>query len=179
MKWLFNQIFKFFVFFGTIYLLYWFWTNTVKVIPQTEVIEAKIKEASPLKDKKANQLSIIPLKIKDKTLLVEVVKSSKERAKGLMYRSFLKKDTGMFFIFEKVAIYDFWMANVNFPLDIVWIDEHFNIVDIKTVQACKEKNIKNCPKYKPKEEAKYVLEVNAKNFPGEIGDSINISLEFQ
>ena len=69
------------------------------------------------------------------------------------------------------------MPNVTFPLDIVWINENFKVVDIKTVPPCTEKNIQRCPSYKPDGKAKYVLEVNANIFPGVIGDKVKIDLQ--
>ena len=65
------------------------------------------------------------------TLHVEVAETFYERARGLMYRTYLAPDSGMLFVFERPQILSFWMLNTLIPLDIVFLDSNFVIVDIK------------------------------------------------
>lgn len=103
---------------------------------------------------------------------VDIADSDSEREQGLMLRDGLDEDQGMLFIFEKEDIYCFWMKNMNFPLDIIWINKGNKIVDIKKNVPCSQDNLEVLI---PNESAIYVLEVNAgfadKN-KIEIGDRI-------
>lgn len=88
---------------------------------------------------------------------VELAQTPDERAQGLSGRKNLAKDTGLLFIFEKPGHYPFWMKDMNFPIDIIWISRNREIVFI-------EKNA--TPKSYPKNfggevESSYVLEVIA------------------
>jgi uncharacterized membrane protein (UPF0127 family) len=37
----------------------------------------------------------------------------------------------MLFVFEREDIYSFWMRNMKFPIDIVWLDKNKRVVYIK------------------------------------------------
>lgn len=104
----------------------------------------------------------------------EIAETLVKRQQGLMFRKNLPENKGMFFIFETANIYSFWMKNTYIPLDIIWIDENFNIVHIENANPCTEET---CELYKPNKPAKYVLEVNY-NFTKDnninIGDKIDI-----
>jgi|TARA_B100001964_G_scaffold5757_1_gene6185 hypothetical protein len=88
---------------------------------------------------------------------VEIVDDAEERARGLMFREFLDDKSGMWFVFDDEDFHNFWMKNTLIPLDIVFISESFEIVDIIYAEPCK---IDPCENYNPKKAAKYVLEVN-------------------
>ena len=54
------------------------------------------------------------------------------RTVGLMYQSHLSKRNGMIFIYDYPKQYvGIWMKNTIIPLDVIFIDEYNNIVDIK------------------------------------------------
>ncbi len=55
---------------------------------------------------------------------VEVAETLKKRSLGLGKRTYLKKGWGMLFVFEKRKPHRFWMKNMQFPLDIIWLDNH-------------------------------------------------------
>ena len=99
---------------------------------------------------------------------VEIADDNDERSKGLMFREKLDESSGMFFIFENEENRTFWMKNTLIPLDIIFIDENFEIVDVKYALPCKADS---CALYKSAKPSKYVLEVNA-NFSA--GNGINI-----
>lgn len=105
-----------------------------------------------------SQKDIATVCIKDTCIQAEVVSAFAEREKGLMFRESLAKDKGMLFIFEEEGLYGFWMKNMRFPLDIIWLDLNKKIVEIKeNVLPCSE----SCEVLSPKNKARYVLEVNA------------------
>ncbi len=92
-----------------------------------------------------------------KCVNVEIADDFSERQTGLMFVSSLNEDEGMFFIFEKKDEHSFWMKNTLIPLDIIWIDREFEVVDIQSVFPCSEEP---CEIFTPNKDAKYVLEVN-------------------
>ncbi|HEU4429193.1 MAG TPA: DUF192 domain-containing protein, partial [Myxococcota bacterium] len=51
----------------------------------------------------------------------DVVDTPALRARGLSGRAALAPDEGMLFLFETPAIQSFWMKDMRFPIDIVWI----------------------------------------------------------
>jgi uncharacterized protein len=88
---------------------------------------------------------------------IEVVSGLKERVKGLGGRVSLGKDSGMLFIFPESDFYGIWMKDMNFSIDIIWIDENLHVVDIKenaTPESFPEV-------FKPESMSLYVLEINA------------------
>lgn len=107
--------------------------------------------------KESSDRPLFSLLIKDKSLRVELAKSEEEKIRGLSGRETLEEDKGMFFIFDKPGFYSFWMKDMLFPIDIIWIDENYRIVDI-TENALPESFPAT---FQPKTPAKFVLEVNA------------------
>ena len=102
--------------------------------------------------------STVPLTLPDgKTLQVEVARTEKTRALGLMFRTALPEDRGMLFIFEQPGLHRFWMKNTLIPLDMVWMDERKRIIHIEyQVPPCK---LDPCAVYGPSADSLYVLEV--------------------
>ena len=90
---------------------------------------------------------------------VEVADTSQKRNLGLGKRSGLKKDWGMLFVFEKRKIHRFWMKDMQFALDIIWLD-NYRIVHIlrnvqPTIQGEKPAILA------PPDPANFVLEIEA------------------
>ncbi len=90
---------------------------------------------------------------------VDIVDTGALRQRGLMFREGLAPMTGMFFVFEQEDIYPFWMKNMKFPIDIIWINADKRVVYIvNKAPACVAGS---CPIYTPSAKAKHVLEVPA------------------
>ena len=87
----------------------------------------------------------------------EIADDEEERAIGLMYREILDENKGMLFVFDGEKEQTFWMKNTLIPLDIIFVDKNFKIIDLKYAVPCKEEP---CALYKSSKPAKYVLEVN-------------------
>lgn len=90
---------------------------------------------------------------------VELATTTAAREKGLSGRVSLAPDKGMLFVFEKAAIYRFWMPDMHFPLDMIWIDQG-RVVDI-SADVPITFDPRNPRFYSPRKPARYVLEVNA------------------
>lgn len=56
-----------------------------------------------------------------KAIQVEVVSTAENQAKGLSGRKSLDENSGMLFDFGDYQARTFWMKDMNFPLDIIWI----------------------------------------------------------
>ncbi len=95
--------------------------------------------------------------LNNEKILVSIANTDYLRTLGLSGTKNLTKNTGKLFIFEYPDKYSFWMKDMNYPLDIIWINEMGIIVDISS-------NIKpdTYPEtFSPSEPVKYVLEINA------------------
>ena len=101
--------------------------------------------------------------IDDIKLTVQLADTDHKRADGLMFQEELPYDEGMLFIFDNSKKRTFWMSNMLFSLDILWIDLQGNIVHIeKNVPPCNIPETDKCPRYDGGgKDAKYVLEVTA------------------
>ena len=62
---------------------------------------------------------------------VDVVSTPAEQEQGLSGRKSLEKNTGMFFVFSKPESIGFWMKDMNFSIDMVWLDSSGKVVTIK------------------------------------------------
>ena len=71
------------------------------------------------------------VKIGGQTIEVDVADTPAEQAQGLSGREGLAEDEGMLFIFDKPGIHGFWMKDMKFTIDIIWLDEDMRIVYIK------------------------------------------------
>lgn len=91
---------------------------------------------------------------------VELARTSAEVQKGLSGRLSLDQDKGMLFLFDKADIYSFWMPDMHFPLDIVWISSGKKVIGI-SADVSNDFDPANPKFYRPSSPAQYVLEVNA------------------
>ncbi len=107
-------------------------------------------------DKNSNQI-LIDNSQKLIKINIEIADDRDEITKGLMFREKLDENSGMLFIFQNEDYHTFWMKNTLIPLDIIFIDKNFKIVDIKQAVPCEDQ----CSTYRSAKPVKYVLEVNA------------------
>jgi uncharacterized membrane protein (UPF0127 family) len=96
--------------------------------------------------------------LKDLPLLVELAQNTKQWEKGLSGRTDLGELDGMIFIFPHYHIPIFWMKDMHFPIDMIWISNG-QVVDI-THSAPVEASDK-LPTYSPKVPVNMVLETRA------------------
>lgn len=90
-------------------------------------------------------------------LTVDIADEPYEQTLGLSGREYMAKNEGIIFIFPESIMPAFWMKEMNFALDIIWIDAKNTIIGI-------EKNVSpdTFPEtFAPPSPVKYVLEVNA------------------
>ncbi|MBI5358266.1 DUF192 domain-containing protein [Candidatus Amesbacteria bacterium] len=65
--------------------------------------------------------SLSKLKVGKKVIEIEIAQNDFEREQGLSGRDGLPTNTGMYFIFEKADRHAFWMKDMKFDLDFIWI----------------------------------------------------------
>lgn len=106
------------------------------------------------------------LKINGQEIMVEIARTPDALRKGLSGRESLTGGMGMLFVYDDSGVYGFWMKDMNFALDIVWIDEDFRVIGIE-----REVQPETFPEtFYPPKPVKYVLELNA-------GESKNMGIE--
>ena len=94
-----------------------------------------------------------------KEISVEVADTVEKRSLGLGKRPGLKNGWGMLFVFEKRKQHGFWMKDMQFPLDIIWLDNHRIVYILRNVQPAKSGVIP--PVMTPPVAGNFVLEIDA------------------
>lgn len=115
------------------------------------------------------------IKIGDKTIAVELAKTSEQQQHGLMYRTKLADNEGMLFIFADEDFRAFWMKNTRIDLSIGYFDKARvlkEIIDMKATSIMET----NPPTYPSRVRSQYALEMTkgwfAKN-KIKVGDKFN------
>ena len=98
-----------------------------------------------------------------------IAKSEEQKSKGLQHFKSLPKDEGMLFVINESNPVEtfFHMHNVPFPLDMIFMDDEFKVIDVKRGNPEDDK-IEGI--------ASYVLEVNADSGI-KVGDEADIEDE--
>ena len=114
------------------------------------------------------------------TFEVEVAATPAERTQGLSGRGSLPPRNGMLFTYSSGAPTSIWMKGMLFPLDIIWIGNGCEVVDItlNTPVPPSGSDDSKLPRYRSAVQAANVLEINA----GEVqllgitvGDTVSFS----
>ena len=117
------------------------------------------------------------IEVKGIKIKVELADTAEKRKTGLSGRKNLTEGTGMLFSFEgRELTPGFWMKDMLFPLDIIWIKGE-EIVKIDQNVPIPKKDEASPKLYYPPISVNYVLEVNAgfsKKNNLKIGDLIKI-----
>ncbi len=92
------------------------------------------------------------------TIRAEVAETAEARAQGLSNRASLPEQAGMLFLFDRPGIYGFWMKDMKFSIDIIWINDR-TIVDISPNVLPVPDGTP--PTYRPRGPANRALEVKA------------------
>jgi len=104
-----------------------------------------------------NQVSFIRGEIGNVPVRLEVANNPLSRSKGLSNRAELRNGEGMIFVFLEDDTHGFWMKDMKFPIDIIWINSNNIIIGA-------EENISpnTYPaSFYPPSPVKYVIEVPA------------------
>ncbi len=143
--------------------------------------EGSLQESFPIQqmqnDSETTELESTVI-INDVEIPVEISDNDKKRAKGLSGKESLEEGTGMLFVFEEKIQPVFWMKDMNFPIDIIWIEDDTIVKINKDVPAPAEgTRDDDLARYGAGQLVNYVLEVNA-GFSDEIGIEVGDKVEF-
>jgi uncharacterized membrane protein (UPF0127 family) len=100
------------------------------------------------------------LKVGATTLTVEIAETASQMEKGLGDRVSLPVGRGMIFLYPQEVTPRFWMKDMHFDIDIVWIRDN-RVVDISAGVRAPVDESSELPFYVPKEPVTMVLEVPA------------------
>lgn len=107
---------------------------------------------------------------------VDVADTRTEQAQGLSGREKLEIDEGMLFVYADKKILDFWMKDMLFPIDLLWIEDN-------TIVAWQENmpiplagaSLAELPTYSSPKAVNHVLELPAgtiKRLALSVGDQV-------
>lgn len=64
------------------------------------------------------------------SIAVSIAETMAEREQGLSGTDTLPEGAGKLFIFDDSALYGFWMKDMRYGIDIIWLDDSMTIVGI-------------------------------------------------
>jgi uncharacterized protein len=93
-------------------------------------------------------------------VLFAIASTDEQRIKGLSGLDKLNENEGMLFMFDEPSKQGFWMNEMNFPIDIIWLDSTGKVVHIeKNLEPCRI--FMTCPVYEPQSDSLYVIELRS------------------
>lgn len=128
------------------FLVYVVFIGGLFSVPAAKIIAEKIQE-----------MEVERGVIGETSVTIEIADNDLERMHGLSGVVSMPKNHGVFFIFDESDYHGIWMKEMNFSIDIIWLNEFSEVVHI-------EKNIspETFPNvFRPSKPATYVLEFNS------------------
>ena len=108
------------------------------------------------------QKGFVDVGIKTLNVNAKVASKPSDRKGGLSNLNSLPLGEGILFVFENKSTYSFWMKDMKFAIDIIWLDENKRVVDLAVnVPPEPGRDEDELTMYRPRLEALYVLEINA------------------
>ncbi|MBM3257286.1 MAG: DUF192 domain-containing protein [Candidatus Liptonbacteria bacterium] len=118
------------------------------------------------------------LRVGNRTYIVEIADTIPLRTQGLSGRDKLEEGHGMLFVFGSLGEHPFWMKDMKFPLDFVWINGDRVVGTTERVPApAPSSSILSLPNYHPPEPIDKMLEINAGEVAKwgiQVGDKVEI-----
>ncbi len=115
------------------------------------------------------------LQVGSHTITAVIARSLEEQKQGLSGQPHMAADVGMLFVYDTPRVQNFWMVDMRFPLDIIWINQGKIIGVAEQVPPPQENEpIARVSSGQP---ADMVLEVNGGFFAAhqlQIGDAVTI-----
>ena len=91
-------------------VLAWLFLNPIIAVPNGTIVR---------QDLTTHPISAV--QIAGQTIKVEIADTDAKRELGLSGHAPLSDTQGMLFVFDTPGIYSFWMKDMLFPLDIIWL----------------------------------------------------------
>lgn len=114
----------------------------------------------------------------DKTFSLTVAKTDQEKQIGLSKKTSLRETEGMVFLFDKPDYYAFWMKDMKFSIDIVFLQDKKIVTIVENVSPL-NKNNGSLEIINPDQPADTVVELpsgSSKKYNLRIGDTLTIKL---
>jgi uncharacterized protein len=93
-------------------------------------------------------------------ILADLAITDEDQIKGLSIRDQMNENEGMLFVYGEPSRQSFWMKDMKFPIDIIWLNETGSVVHVEeNLRPCVPSL--ECPSFSPNENAQYVLETVA------------------
>ncbi|MEK7535014.1 MAG: DUF192 domain-containing protein [Patescibacteria group bacterium] len=147
--------------------------NRIKTSPNTTLSA----ETVPPTELGINDHATSVVRIGNKTFNVELALTLDQQSLGLGGRDSLAKNSGMLFVFKPASIANFWMKDMRFNLDLVWVSDGKIIEITRNAPAPKTgTKTEDLPTFSPNVPVDYVLEINSGSADGiKIGDRVEIA----
>jgi len=126
---------------------------------------------SLVEDERGSRASTVV--IAERTVFVEVADTPEKRNVGLSRHEELAPDEGMLFVFPEDGMYAFWMKDMRFSIDILWISREGVIVDMRQKVAPETYPAA----FTPRKPARYVLELPSgwvERYTVALGDAVQL-----
>ncbi len=95
--------------------------------------------------------------IGETAITLDIADTKAKRTQGLSGVSIMPKNHGMLFIFDENSEHGIWMKEMNFSLDIVWLNNYSEVIYIE-----RNATPESFPKvFGPDKPSKFVIEFNA------------------
>jgi uncharacterized membrane protein (UPF0127 family) len=161
---------------GIIALIFLTYVPLSRTVAEGDPPQAQnVTQPAKVNNTESNGYKKIDVKVNGVTLVADVASSSEQRSKGLAVKDTLAENESMLFVFSKANDYQFWMKDMKFPIDILWLDADRYVIHIEhSLEPC---DSDGCPLYKPDGKAQYVLETVA-GFAEKYGVDENTIVEF-
>jgi uncharacterized protein len=102
--------------------------------------------------------STATLRMDGHTYTLEIAHTASQQQKGLGERPSMLQDHGMLFAYGVSGRYCFWMKDMQFPLDIIWLDAGKRVIETRQNLSPSTYPESYCP---AKANTRYVIELNA------------------
>ena len=133
---------------------------------------------APVVDGENPPLPSEDLSVDGANFTVEIASTMLQQSRGLSFRPSLGANNGMLFIFSTGALQTFWMKDMNFPLDMIWISGTTVVGFAQNVPApAAGAQLWQLPIYSSPNGTDKVLEVNAgtvAKYNIRVGDTVTI-----
>lgn len=129
-------------------------THDMEVVPR----EQTLRNAMDSSD------TIVSLTAGEQTFRTVVVQESAALQRGLSDSAPLEQNEAMLFVFSQSDKHGFWMKDMNYPIDIIWIDEAKKVISVKAhadPSSYSQVDEQSSEIFKPASEGRYVLETAA------------------
>ena len=126
--------------------------NPRRVLPVLAVVVAVAACSSPRPE--------ATVEVGGEVFAVELADTASEQKEGLAGREEIPASTGMLFPFAERAEHQMWMAGMEVPIDVAWIDDD-RVIGVATLDPCTEVDQTTCPRSTAPGPATALLEVPA------------------